>query len=197
MNTKRLSVIILSAIMLVSVLAFASCKEKTDSDYKAGDEVGSYYCVVDGEESTLTIGEDGSTSLVLADENLSGTCVKDEDDAYKLTLNFGDSIDYVAQATYSNNVLSVLFRSNTYIFLKDITFTVTFDSKGGSSVPARQVRHGETVKKPADPQSPGKVFLGWYKDEAFNQPYQFGGEAVTADITLCMHLTVKRLKTNL
>ena len=184
MNTKRLSVIILSAIMLVSVLAFASCKEKTDSDYKAGDEVGSYYCVVDGEESTLTIGEDGSTSLVLADENLSGTCVKDEDDAYKLTLNFGDSIDYVAQATYSNNVLSVLFRSNTYIFLKDITFTVTFDSKGGSSVPARQVRHGETVEKPADPQLPGKVFLGWYKDEAFNQPYQFGGEAVTADITL-------------
>ena len=151
MNTKRLSVIILSAIMLVSVLAFASCKEKTDSDYKAGDEVGSYYCVVDGEESTLTIGEDGSTSLVLADENLSGTCVKDEDDAYKLTLNFGDSIDYVAQATYSNNVLSVLFRSNTYIFLKDITFTVTFDSKGGSSVPAQQVRHGKTVEKPADP----------------------------------------------
>ena len=53
------------------------------------------------------------------------------------------------------------------------TFTVTFNSSGGSAVAPQQVQPGGLVVKPADPTRNGYEFLGWYyiyddNDFAFN-----------------------------
>ena len=42
------------------------------------------------------------------------------------------------------------------------TFTVTFDSKGGSDVADQTVGEGETAAKPEDPVYDGYHFLGWF-----------------------------------
>ncbi len=60
------------------------------------------------------------------------------------------------------------------------TFTVTFDSDGGSDVVAATVVSGEKVAKPADPTKDGVVFAGWYLDDA---EYDFNN-AVEEDIAL-------------
>ena len=63
------------------------------------------------------------------------------------------------------------------------TFTVTFDSNGGSSVNAQTVESGKTVAKPADPTRDGYDFEGWFTDEDLTIKYDFN-TPVTADITL-------------
>ena len=183
MNAKKTNIILLAVIMALATIFSIGCKTKNDdSGFKKGDEVGSYYCIVNGEESTLTISDEGTVTLVLGEETISGTCDKEKSSSTQFTLTFGES--EVAQASYGKNILVVTFRSTEYRYLRDINFTVTFDSMGGSTVASKQVRHGETVSKPEDPTYGNKPFIGWYKDKEGNMPYSFDGEAVTEDLTL-------------
>lgn len=61
-------------------------------------------------------------------------------------------------------------------------FTVTFDYNNGSSA-TDKVASGETVDRPADPENGNNVFLGWFKDEACTQPFDFTA-VITADVTV-------------
>jgi len=60
------------------------------------------------------------------------------------------------------------------------TYTVTFDSDGGSEVAAQEVEEGETATEPEAPTKDGYTFGEWQLD---GQAYDFS-TAVTADITL-------------
>lgn len=44
------------------------------------------------------------------------------------------------------------------------TYTVTFDSTGGSSVANQSVEEGKTVAEPVDPSKEGYTFFGWYDE---------------------------------
>ncbi len=63
------------------------------------------------------------------------------------------------------------------------TYTVTFNSKGGSAVKKQTVKEGETAKKPANPTKGGYKFLDWYTEDTYTTVYDFS-TPVTADITL-------------
>lgn len=63
------------------------------------------------------------------------------------------------------------------------TYTVTFDSNGGSAVASQTVAAGTTVAQPTDPTREGYYFLGWYSDSELTDVYEFS-TPVTADITL-------------
>ena len=60
------------------------------------------------------------------------------------------------------------------------TYTVTFDSDGGSDVDSVTVEHGQAASEPAEPTREGYDFLGWYNG---NAEYDFS-TAVTSDLTL-------------
>jgi len=53
------------------------------------------------------------------------------------------------------------------------TYTVTFESNGGSAVASQTVKQGEFAVMPANPEKSGMVFAGWYADSAFNTLYDF------------------------
>ena len=53
------------------------------------------------------------------------------------------------------------------------TFAVTFDTKGGSSVPVQNILNGQRASEPADPTKTGYTFGGWYTEEACTNPYGF------------------------
>ncbi len=59
-------------------------------------------------------------------------------------------------------------------------YVVTFDSDGGSKVPAQEVERDGKAARPKDPVKDGYVFAGWYLGET---QYNFDAR-VTADITL-------------
>ena len=61
------------------------------------------------------------------------------------------------------------------------SYTVTFDTLGGSSVPSQSVKHGYKVNKPENPTKPGFTFEGWYVDD---EKWSFSGHSVTSNMTL-------------
>ncbi len=63
------------------------------------------------------------------------------------------------------------------------TYTVAFDTNGGSAVAPVTVDAGSTVTKPADPTKSGYTFGGWYMENTYENPYDFHA-AVTGSLTL-------------
>jgi len=85
---------------------------------------------------------------------------------------------------------------SSYIFTGDITlyakwvtipsgsFTVNFDSNGGSSVDMQITQSGSMADRPVDPTRVGHTFDGWYKENTFTNTWNFTTDTVTANITL-------------
>ena len=63
------------------------------------------------------------------------------------------------------------------------SYTVSFDSNGGSSVAAQSVTYNTAASKPADPSMTGYTFAGWFTDKECTTAYDFSSK-VTGDITL-------------
>lgn len=98
--------------------------------------------------------------------------------------------DYVVTATmrnqYTDSSGQLVNGESTLTYLYHILGypTVTFDSKGGSSVTSIEGTASHYVPtKPADPEKAGCVFLGWFTDEACTQAFDWTSE-VTKHITL-------------
>ena len=62
-------------------------------------------------------------------------------------------------------------------------YTVTFETNGGSEVPAQTIEEGLTATRPEDPTLEGFNFAGWYADEELTEVYDFAA-AVTEDVIL-------------
>lgn len=65
-----------------------------------------------------------------------------------------------------------------------VYYTVTFDSNGGSAVPAVRVREGDKAKAPDAPVKTDATFVGWFGDASFSTQWNFERDAVNSDITL-------------
>lgn len=63
------------------------------------------------------------------------------------------------------------------------SFTVNFNSQGGSAVASQTVKADQAAQKPADPTKEGQKFVGWYTDSAATIMYIFG-TPVTGNLEL-------------
>ena len=69
--------------------------------------------------------------------------------------------------------------------LQDPGFTVRFDSRGGTDVAAQEgLMYGDHVAEPEAPTREGYTFAGWYFDENYEKPFNFGSVVVDGDATL-------------
>jgi len=66
---------------------------------------------------------------------------------------------------------------------KNKTYTISFDSNGGSSVAGQTVKTGETATRPANPTRSGYTFDYWYSNSGLTTAYNFS-TPVTRNITL-------------
>jgi len=66
---------------------------------------------------------------------------------------------------------------------------VTFDSRGGTAVPAQNVRSGEKVTQPPEPTRNGWIFTGWYKEFNYMNEWDFATDVVAGNITLYAYWT--------
>ena len=74
--------------------------------------------------------------------------------------------------------------SGTWTKTASDTFTVTFNSNGGSTVASQTLKYNEMATKPTDPTRSGYTFAGWYtENEKLANKYDFA-TPVTKDITL-------------
>lgn len=70
------------------------------------------------------------------------------------------------------------------IDLQNPGFTISFDSKGGTDVPAHNQMYGEHLEVPEPPAREGYAFTGWYVDHACFEPWDVENDIIEADMTL-------------
>lgn len=101
-----------------------------------------------------------------------------------ISIQTGMSTKFTVPADYtplSDKVqIDVLFRAKA---ASPSTYTVTFNTDGGSAVAAQTVTSGAKATKPADPAKEGFTFDGWYKDAAFTTAFDFN-TAINSDVTV-------------
>ncbi|WP_180339382.1 InlB B-repeat-containing protein, partial [Peptoniphilus catoniae] len=71
------------------------------------------------------------------------------------------------------------------------SYTVTFNTNGGSAVASQTITAGGHVTKPTDPTKDGYTFAGWYKDAEFTTPFDFVNETINTDTTIYAKWTEK------
>ncbi len=103
---------------------------------------------------------------------------------------------YTFEGWYKEDTFVNLFNFDTEVITADITlyakweeipavtYTVTFDVDGGSSVDAQVVGEGALATEPADPTKDGFTFEGWYKEDTFVNLFLFESDTITADTIL-------------
>lgn len=64
-----------------------------------------------------------------------------------------------------------------------LTYSVSFESNGGTAVAVQAVKPGAVAAEPAVPSRTGYTFGGWYADSALSQAYSFAAP-VTGELTL-------------
>lgn len=68
--------------------------------------------------------------------------------------------------------------------MRDPGFTITFDSKGGTDVPAQTHMHGDLLDEPEPPSREGYTFTGWYKDPTCDIQWDMTTDTVETDTNL-------------
>jgi len=64
------------------------------------------------------------------------------------------------------------------------TYTVTFESNGGTGIESQTVKSGGFATAPPTPEREGYVFIGWYTNAECDEAFVFESTAIDADITL-------------
>ena len=149
------------------------------------EAVGGIVCA-NYENTAVELGENGENLFI------GGGCFKGK----VVSESLEDSAVKISAGSFSQNNIPALWLAdgkvanyNSSTGLYDIedyvapTYTVTFDSNGGSTVASAQVTEGDTVDEPTAPTKTGFVFDGWYLSE---NRYNFS-TAVTGNITLLAH----------
>lgn len=188
-KNKILLAVLLAAFAASNVALATSCRPadpgnneiQSGETVTEGEETGIYYYdSADGEYQINLYGGDAFTAA-LGNGNQYGTYAAENG---VLSFTFAKTTTDTLSATYANGVLTVVYNGGTMVFLRKQTYTVTFSSNGGSAVAGVPVVNGKTLAKPEDPVREGYIFIGWYTDAQFTQPFLFGTQAVTSDITL-------------
>ena len=92
---------------------------------------------------------------------------------------------------FSKNMISFTYKENTCTLYRNVKYTVSFNTSGGSSVESESVQNGQKATKPSDPTKEGFTFIGWYKDSGFNTSFDFNNDIVTSDMTLYARYNVE------
>ena len=63
-------------------------------------------------------------------------------------------------------------------------YIITFESNGGTIVPAQSILENEKIEQPETPVKEGYLLEGWFKEAEYETIWDFEKDTVTSDITL-------------
>ena len=154
------------------------------SGYPVGGYKNSYYFYVWGTSSTSaaqTVSFDASGNAVIRDDYYGNTLYyNNASTAYFAYQTGGGSPVQLYRKTEDT---TTTYYSTLFNATPAVSWTVTFETNGGSAVPAQTVIDGQTASEPAAPTKTGFTFAGWYTDPGLTQAYSFSAP-VTASFTL-------------
>jgi uncharacterized repeat protein (TIGR02543 family) len=100
---------------------------------------------------------------------------------------------YVFKGWYSDKKRTVAWNFETDIITENTTiyagwtintYSVTFESNGGTEVDSQTIKYNKLVSRSTNPTKEGYTFGGWYADEALTIAWDFDSDTITEDTTL-------------
>lgn len=191
-SKDRRALLALGAAVLaaLSVLAIApsTSADSTNTGYDGEFDLYGYEItmMLDRPERVSTVTwdfGDGSEKITieLTNDNPNGKTVH----------RFAAKGDYTVTATmnnqYTNSAGQLVVGESKLVYIYHILGypIVTFDSQGGSPVPAIEGTYYKfTIEKPADPTRDGFKFTGWYTDKECTKPFNWTTEIIGRNYTL-------------
>ena len=132
---------------------------------------------------TLTCETSGATIYYTTD----GTAPTTNSTVYISPFMIFDTTTIKAIAVKENMADSAVMTASFTKYISSGTgttsYTVKFETNGGSAIADKTVDKGDKITKPASPTKEGYTFAGWYSDKELTQEYDFGKD-VTGNITL-------------
>ena len=158
------------------------------------DLAGTWTCEKDGVVYTfiidVTVDENGKVTGADATVMVDGVIVDISSVQYNASSTYMQfAIKYYKEGSTSASTYAINYYTDGTVKYSSIlltkvgataTYTVTFNTDGGSAIEAQTVVDGEAATAPTVPTKEGYTFAGWYLEDA---PYNFE-TPVTADITL-------------
>lgn len=114
-----------------------------------------------------------------------GLCV-DNAGGYVYIADWHSSKHAIYRASLTGAAAPTAFISNANAFGIAVSqiCKVTFDSKGGSTVPSAEVLLNGMVSQPVNPTRAAFYFDGWFEDAIYTNPWDFLNDKVSDDMTL-------------
>ena len=175
MNKRKILSLLLVLLLVVCSIAIVSCNDKTE-----WPEAGSYKFTAGKTECTLVLNVGDTFTIVYKDSSESGVYTL-TDSTLVLDFNAKDKENITAE--YAGNTITLEYDGANMLLYKNVEYTVSFDVKGGSAVASQTVTNGSTATQPENPTREDYDFLGWYKDSAYTEMFNFD-TPVTGDMTL-------------
>ena len=121
---------------------------------------------------TTTFNTNGGSAIATLTHNY-GFPITAPTDPTKTGYTFGGWYDDVSLTTAHNFTFAVLSDITLYAKWTANSYTITFNTNGGSAVAAITQNYGTSVSAPTDPSKPGYTFSGWYSDARLTTGYTF------------------------
>ena len=147
---KRKLTVLLTVLMVLALVMgiTVACNPTNQPTNKvpAGPEGGTYYCDDGSDTYHISLKDDSKFTFEVAGENREGDY---EFAGTALTMKFSETETISAQLR-DYNEMTFTYKNKNYTFLRDVDYTVSFDSQG-SAVTDRNVKNGRVLEEPNSP----------------------------------------------
>ena len=147
---KSIIALLLCAFLMCFCLVFASCEQELDSSSQEQNEF------------TVTFDSNGGTAVDPQEVKRGEKATEPSEptrDGYKFEGWYASNVKWSFDLPVSTNL--TLKAKWTEI----VTYTVTFNSNGGTAVTSQKIEKGSTILEPTAPKKDGYKFDGWYLGE--------------------------------
>ncbi|RKN82014.1 InlB B-repeat-containing protein [Paenibacillus ginsengarvi] len=131
---------------------------------------------------TVTYASNGGTAVNSQTVTYNGTATEPANPT-KTGYTFGGWYKDVGLTTAFSFAAAITGNTTLYAKWTVNSYTVAFESNGGTAVSGQTVSYGGKATTPAAPAKAGDTFGGWYSDVGLSTAFSFAS-AVTADVTL-------------
>lgn len=154
---KRRITFLLSFVLL-GVLCFASC------DKTKGTTASS---ITPGLSSSVS-----SSEVIESSSQSEQSSVESSETPYT---SYSQQSSYIEESSQSSQIESSISESSTVESSSSVrtTYTISFDTNGGSEIAPIVTPLGSSFEAPSDPTKYGYNFIGWYSSSSYDEAFDF------------------------